>query len=153
MKKGFTLIELLVSIGILGLVMAGAVNLFFSTMKSGKKTDNLLALRQNGDYVLNTIKSRVYNADTVACVTINHLTVIEEDKPDADFVFDPSSKTLKMDGADLIDSNRFKVSGGSFVCTPDPNSLTEVEVGFTLEMKDGSGESQSFQADIFLRDY
>ena len=153
MKKGFTLIELIVSIGILGLVVVAAVNLFFSTMKSSKKTDNLLALRQNGDYVLNTIKSRVYNADMVVCLG-NNLAVTREDEPIANFTF--SSDTLKMNGADLIDSGRFKVSDGSFECLPNPpnpNDLSQVNIGFKLEMKDGSGEKQSFQADIFLRDY
>ena len=153
MKKGFTLIELLVSIGILGLVIAGAVSLFFSTMKSSKKTDNLLALRQSGDYALNIIRSRVYNADTVACLG-NNLAVTRDSGPVTNFTF--ISDTLKMGGQDLVDSNRFKVSGESFECLPDPpdpNTLTHVKVGFTLEVKDGSGEEQSFQADIFLRDY
>ena len=158
MKKGFTLIELIVSIGILGLVVAAAVNMFFSTMKSSKKTDNLLALRQNGDYVLNTIKSRVYNADTISCLGGNHLVVdemvLDEEGRElrVDFIFFPYSGTLEMDDKDLVDSGRFKVSGGSFVCLPNPNTLTQVKMGFTLEMKDGSGESQSFQSDIFLRD-
>ena len=152
MKKGFTLIELLVSIGILGLVIAGAVSLFFSTMKSSKKTDNLLALRQNGDYVLNTIKSRVYNANTVKCFPSGDRLIVNEDSDTrTDFIF--GSDALIMNGRYLVDSGRFKVSGGSFVCSPNPNSLTKVEVVFTLEMKDGSGEEQSFQADIFLRDY
>jgi len=96
----------------------------------------------------------VYNADTVSCVTSNHLAVKEAGGSDADFVF--ISETLEMDGQNLVDSGRFRVFGGSFECLPDPpnpNALSQVNIGFTLEIRDGSGESQSFQSDIFLRDY
>ena len=147
-KNGFTLVEMLVSMGILVLVAVGVTNLFFSTIKGGKKTDDLVKLRQEGTYALNTIKAKVRNADSAVCEGLS-LTIRDSSGNETVFVFDlVDENVLKMDSDNLAQD----VFAGSFACpSPPPNKPAIVEVIFTIKLS--TGEEQAFSDTISLRDY
>ena len=147
-KNGFTMVEMLVSIGILVLVAVGIANLFFSTIKSGNKTDNLIKLRQTGSYALNVLRTKVRNADSVVCTGVNVLTVRDSSGAETVFEYDGVNDLLTMDSENLAED----VTAGAFDCgSPLPNKPAIVEVSFTIKLS--TEEEQDFNDTISLRDY
>ena len=150
-KNGFTMVEMLVSIGILVLVAVGIANLFFSTIKSGNKTDNLTKIRQTGSYALNVLRTKVRNANSAVCTGEgNILTIRDSSGVETVFAFDLAGENdfLTMDSENLAED----VTAGAFDCgSPLPNKPAVVEVSFTIKLP--TEEEQAFSDTISLRDY
>ena len=142
------MVEMLVSMGILVLVAVGIANLFFFTIKSGNKTDNLIKMRQAGNYALNVLRTKIRNANSAICEG-QSLTVRDSDGNETVFAFDfVDENVLKMGSYNLTQD----VSEGSFACpSPPPNKPAIVGVSFTIELP--TGETQVFSDTISLRDY
>ena len=139
------------SIGILVLVAVGIANLFFSTIKSGNKTDNLTKIRQTGSYALNVLRTKVRNANSAVCTGEgNILTIRDSSGVETVFAFDVAGEDvfLTMDAENLAED----VTAGVFDCgSPLPNKPAVVEVSFSLELS--TGEAQDFSDTISLRNY
>lgn len=70
MRKGFTLVELLVVIAVLSLLGVLVLTIFTSSLRGSNKSQILLAIKQNGQSVLETMDKTIRNADNVVCPSI-----------------------------------------------------------------------------------
>lgn len=151
--KGFTLIEVLVSMGILSLVIVAATGLFFFAIRGGKKTDIVTKIKQNGDYALNLMKTKIRNAKAVSCQGAK-ITVANPEGNQT--IFDLTGGRLRSttDGkSGFLTSEEFKTSGLSFSCSSE--TPTVVSLTFSLSKSGGVEEtaSQTFQTTVSLRSY
>lgn len=68
MKKGFTLLEIVVVIGVLSIVGVIILTIFTRTLKGNNKAQILVAIKQNGQSVLENMSQTIRNADILACM-------------------------------------------------------------------------------------
>jgi prepilin-type N-terminal cleavage/methylation domain-containing protein len=152
-QNGFTLIELLVAIGILGLIIVGANNLFFYTLKGGKKTDAITKIKQNGSYALSSMTTRIRNAASIAdCDRPGELDIKTTDGDTITYKI--TDDQIASNGATLT-SNDLTAISLSFTCSGASVIPPTVFISFTLE-KTGAQEetaSENFQTTVSLRNY
>ncbi len=75
-NKGFTLVEMLVVISVLSLFGIVALTIFSRTLVGSNKSKIILAMKQNGQSVLETIDSTIRNASLVLCPSPNSTSTI-----------------------------------------------------------------------------
>lgn len=69
-SRGFTLMELLVSIAVLSVIGVIFLVVFSNSLRGGNKAQIVLAIKQNGQAVLETIDKTIREADNVICPVI-----------------------------------------------------------------------------------
>lgn len=67
MKNGFTLAEILVSLGVLSILMVVLVQIFFSSVRGGTKSQTVGIINENGRYILDMVDKQVQAADLIIC--------------------------------------------------------------------------------------
>lgn len=154
-KNGFTLVELLVALGILGLVAVAVNNLFFTTMKVGKKTDIHVKLKEDGAYALNYMATKIRNAKEVVIIpSCGGVNIQIKDNDDSMLFFELSSNRIRsrVVGVDtnFLTGADFTASGLNFFC--DLGSPIMVTISFDLTQPD-TGETERFQTRVSLRNY
>ena len=61
-KTGFTLIETVITVGLVGVLSVGIVNIFFSTVKGGGKARLEAEIKSQGDFAITSIERNLRNA-------------------------------------------------------------------------------------------
>lgn len=79
MKKGFTLMEILISIAVLSVIGVLIMVIFSRSLRGGNKVQIILAIKQNGQAILESIDKAVRSSDQVVCVnsTKNTLVIVK----------------------------------------------------------------------------
>lgn len=76
-SAGFTLIEILVSIAVLSVIGILFLTVFSNSLRGGNKAQIMLAIKQNGQSVLENMDKTIRGADNVICVDSNdHKTIV-----------------------------------------------------------------------------
>lgn len=156
LNNGFTMIELLVTIGILGLVMVAATNLFFISLKSKNKTESITSIKQSGNYAIQIMSMMIRNAKNLTCDDTTQIIITNPDNQTTTF-----SCTAAADDSGRIASNSAKlvsnyVKSCNFSCdlTSNPNVAT---IDFTLAKGEAtdilSYATQQFKTTVSLRNY
>ena len=93
--KGFTLVEMLVVMAILSIVGVLIVAIFTNTLRGSNKSQILLAIKQNGQAVLETMDKSIRNADELICIGNNSIVVRSKQGEYIRYtiILDPSKKT------------------------------------------------------------
>jgi prepilin-type N-terminal cleavage/methylation domain-containing protein len=158
MKKnhGFTLIEILAVLGILALVAVAVTEIFLGTIKSQKKADTHLKLKEEGFYSLNYLRANIRNAQTATCVSDpTSLQVTNADGTITNYLVTDDKRLASQTGTEInkfLTSSSFEVTNLSFNCsTPSVNEPVVVSLNFTLNAP--GTETESFQTTISLRNY
>lgn len=69
-NKGFTLAEVLVVMGVLSIVGVLVLVIFSQSLRGSNKSQILIAIKQNGQSVLETMTNMIRNADHIVCPAI-----------------------------------------------------------------------------------
>lgn len=86
MKKGFTLVEMLVVITVLSIVAILVLTIFTRSLRASHKAQVVLAIKQNGQSVLETIDKTIRSSNDVICVSNQDASTIVVHK-DEDNIF------------------------------------------------------------------
>src|SRR3990167_9694281 len=78
-NQGVTLIELLVTISLIGILVGVSGDLLFTIFRSFNKSSTIVNIQEEGNAVLNKIKTDAINASSVT-VTGNQMTLVTEAK-------------------------------------------------------------------------
>lgn len=105
MKKGFTLVELLVSVAVLSILGVIFLVVFSNSLRGGNKAQIVLAIKQNGQSVLETMDKTIRSSDDVVCVgSDKKIIVIAKDGDYTRYRFDPSPSPSPANGQILQDN-------------------------------------------------
>ncbi len=76
-EKGFTLVEVLVSIAILSVIGVLIITIFSRALRGDNKAQITLAIKQNGQAILENLDKTIRSADQVVCVSSsNYKTIV-----------------------------------------------------------------------------
>lgn len=155
LKKGFTLIELLVAVAVLGIIILGANNLFFYTLKGGKKTDILAKIKQNGSYALSSMSTRIRNAASIVNCQPTSDTLEIKNYNGESITYDINASGQIASNSTALTSNDLVASGLSFACNAPAGKPPTISIFFNLTKTGATEESASetFQSTISLRNY
>lgn len=135
--KGFSLVEMLVVISIfavLGVLSTQAVTL---TLKSSKKSDSLVRVRENVNYSLAVIERQIRNSETISscsgATSIINYTSLEG--IDSSFsCVTPGINGYIASGSARLTSSDISVTACSFTCTQlDVNNPPVINVSISAE--------------------
>ncbi len=144
--------EILIAVTALGLIISGAISLFLSSLKTSQKANINSLLRQEGNYALDYIKTKIRNANSVTCsdknneITLDQLIITYDDSEENILV-----KKLGSDQFNNLISSGFKVTSLKFDCDLLSSSGV-VNVNFILN-DPNSNQQQMFSALVSLRSY
>lgn len=163
MKKGFSLIEILVVISIFALIGILTTRSIFTTLRSARKSDSLVRVRENVNYALGVIERQIRSAELVNCATVtaNNLPYIAEGGiTNARFncTIGVNGNIASSSGAVMIPltSGDISVTACNFTCTQAVNNPPSINISVTAEDKNSTGVekgSVSSQTEILLRNY
>lgn len=167
-RGGFTLIELLIAMSVFSVIGTVALSILFMTLRSSKKSETLIALKQSGSTAVSQFAKNVRYAKSlnspISCVTpivastINVTSIIDEGHTTYACTTGTNA-TVASNSSSLIDTNAFVVSQCIFTCSqPTLNDPPTIKLSFTLYSKNNSGFLESagsvpFQTSITLRNY
>lgn len=167
-RSGFTLIELLVVVAIFGVIGTIATVTLFSLLRGASKTEIIKEVKQNGDYALSVMETKIRNStiDDVNCIGMaNNLIIKNNDGTYTtyDCVADGAINRLRSTTSgisgyltnsqvSLADCNTTNIS---FTCT-NLNANKTVSIMFTLKEAGSTTDvanksSATFQTQIALR--
>lgn len=165
-KGGFTLVELLVAFGIFSILGTITISILFTTLRSGKKSDVLIVLKQNGNTAMSQIVRNIRYAKSLdspsTCTsTVNTTSIsITSSADDGRTTYSCTGgryPSIASNGASLIDQNNIRVTDCSFTCSQatlnDPPTISLV---FKLNARSPAGIIESsgsipFQTSVTLR--
>ncbi len=139
-KKAFSLVEILVVMSIfavIGVLTTSAVSL---TLRSGKKSDSLVRVRESVNYSMAVLERQIRNADSIVSCTglpVTTLSYVSMEGVATSFscITSGSDKYIASGSANLrLTSTEISVTGCSFVCTQlNLNSPPIIKVSITAE--------------------
>ncbi len=162
---GFSLIELLVMLGVFSILMMVVAQVLLSSLKSVRKTEASVRVRQNVEYALSVIERHLHSAKGVevcnlGMTSINYLTA---NNVSASFscITAASLGYVSSSSASLtsrLTSEEINVTSCKFDCVDDPTDSTPPLVTVTLTASDrntqGAESAQITQSiKVYLRSY
>lgn len=162
-QQGFTIIELLVAIAIFGIAIVAATNLYFTSLKTKKRTESLYTVRQTGDYALSVMVNMIRNARSIesACNGESSSTITITNPDFGQTEFSCSGNQISSNSAALTPlPSDFSIQGCSsaFICNNNQQGQPPViTINFTL-IKGTIAEplgyaSHNFKTTVSLRSY
>lgn len=171
-NRGFTLIELLISLIVISLIGGVILSIFFSVLRGSNKTNNLILVRQEGEYATDQFSRMVRSAQSIVspdCTAgfsgSTSIEIAANDGQTTTYACDLGASTLASSSANpatLIDipaNSNVQIKACSFSCSEDSNTLIPVvSFSLTLAPKGANNTSetsnvQSFSTSITLRNY
>lgn len=161
MKKGFSLIELMVAISIfavIGVLTTSAVSL---TLRTSKKSDSLVRVRENVSYAFSIIERQIRGADSIENCDGSELSVLNY-LTSENIITDFSCENIGeagyiASGSARITSSDVAVVSCSFVCTQtDSNSPPTVKVKISAQDAIATSEEKgtiTTETEIVARNY
>lgn len=165
---GFTLIEILVSIVIFAVIGTVTLSILFVTLRTGKKSDLLVVLKQNGNAAITQITRNIRYAKSLdsptSCIpsavtqSITVTSLVDDAQTTYACVVGPSA-TITSNGESLLDTNVATVTNCSFTCTQataiDPPTI---RLTFNLVSRNSNNLVETtgivpFQASVTMRNY
>lgn len=160
-QKAFSLVEILVVISIFAVIGILTTRSIFITLRSSRKSDSLVRVRENVNYAMGIIERQIRTAESVNCATVtaNNLPYIADGGISTSF----SLATVGTDryiasGAARLTSNDVTVTSATFTCTQDLNKNNPPSINISIVAEDNKSigaekGSVSSQTEILLRNY
>lgn len=157
-KQGFSLIEILVVISIFAVIGMLATRSIFSTLRSARKSDSLVRVRENVNYALGVIERQIRTAESVTCssVTAQNLPYIAEGGVSTFFDCTLGATGRIASGSAVLTSNDISITACTFTCTQATNNPPSINISITAEDNTSTGSEKgsiSSQTEILLRNY
>ena len=140
-KKGFSLVELMIGIGLTSLLLVSVNLLFFSGIRSSRKSSAIGEVDSEGRYVLGAIMQMVRYAKKIDACSSNSLTVrrVNNDSVTYSVSVVSGSEKISSSSADLTSSRVVisQCSGGTpfFNCPILGGTTDMVEVDICFQMQ------------------
>ncbi len=153
-QKGFTLVELLISLVVLATVTSTIAAVFFISLRSVKKINNLETIKQNGNYAITQMTKMLQYAElfdgvsndnvtyTKVCqlpsssslTTYRYVRFTALDGGQTTFSCGGNPQTVASNSASLIDNTTYQMTACTFTCTQSAsdNPYT-IGVSFTID--------------------
>jgi len=157
--KAFSLVEILVVISIFALIGVLTTRSIFTTLRSARKSDSLVKVRENINYAVGVIERQIRSAESVyPCPLANSLILpyIAEGGIGTSFVCTLGVNGSIASGSATLTSPDISVTGCTFTCTQNINNPPSINISITAEDKNSSGVekgSVTSQTEILLRNY
>lgn len=157
-NNGFSLIEILVVISIFAVIGILSTRALFQTLRSARKSDSLVRVRENVNYALGIIERQVRNAESINCtsVTPQNLPYVSGDGVSTFFNCTIGAGGRIASGSAVLTSNDITITGCTFTCTQAVNNPPSVNISITAEDNTSTGPekgSVTSQTEILLRNY
>ena len=107
MKKGFTLVEFLLYFGLVAIFLFAAINFALQIMKAHLISDNFHELRANVDFVAETLRSEIENAQNID----TDLSIFDDDNGKLALIVSDPAKSPTI--FSLTDSDIFMTQGSN----------------------------------------
>lgn len=162
-SSGFTYIELLVVVVILGILMVGMSNLFFSVIRGGGKVDVGTEIKQNGQQALANMETLIRNSDSVSsCSPIPGQSIVLTGKDGGTTTLlcdltNPATGYIASNSARLT-STKAVVTDCTFTCDTTVGKAPLVGIIFTVTQAGQPGGSYQqatakFSTSVVVRKY
>ncbi|KKS77645.1 MAG: hypothetical protein UV74_C0013G0166 [Candidatus Woesebacteria bacterium GW2011_GWB1_43_14] len=157
MKHGYTLIEILVVVSIFAVVAALTTQSLMSSLRSTRKSEAIVDLRENLEFALSRAERSLRNAKSIDVCTANQIDFTNPDKSVSSVVCAPAAidGTIQFDG-EVITSESVSVTNCNFACLfpiGDPPSAS-LSVTGSYELTEGAeGSSATAETLVQLRTY
>ncbi len=166
--SGFTLLELIVTVAAIALMSTVLSQIFFTTLKTNKRTELLKEVKQNGDFAQESLTRMIQNAQSLSTIcdsagvestsiaivnpdgNTTTLTCVDDGEV-ARMASVSASQTEYLTSTNVTLGATCTTSTFTFVCkggTAVPNSLT---ISFTLSHVDYDAFSAAFQTTVTTR--
>ena len=156
--KAFSLIEILVVISIFAIIGVLSTRSIFQTLRSARKSDSLIRVRENVNYALGIIERQVRNAESVNCASVTPLNLpyVAGDGVPTFFNCTLGAIGRIASGSAILTSNDISITACNFTCTPTVNNPPSITISITAEDNTSTGPekgSVTSQTEILLRNY
>lgn len=154
------MVELLVAVAIIGLAVLSGTGIFFSSLKSKRKSESLAEIKQKGSYSLQVISTKIRSAKKIDLCDLNKganntdtIRISNYDNSTNAFSCDPTNKMITFDSNKLVSNY---VISCDFACnlSVKPPIIT---IDFTLQKGQASDmlgyANQQFSRIVSLRTY
>jgi len=149
-RSGFTLIELVISFGIFSALATGTTLMLTATLRGAARGAAESKVRNEGEYLMETISQRVRYSTSVVCNDPSTLTVNSSNSADNTVFYCNSARgSISRNGTGInndMNSDEVIVSGCQFVCSP-----AAVEVSFSVTDVNSLVDPLVFNTNIVLR--
>lgn len=162
-KRGFSLIEMLVVISIFAVIGILATTSVALTLRSSKKSDSLVRVRENVNYSLSIIERQIRNSESIDCtlVTAQNLPYVAEGGAAGRFncTIGATGNIASASGALLvpITSSDISITACSFTCSQvNVNNPPVVRLSVSAEDATSTGTEKgtvSTDMEIVTRNY
>lgn len=158
-KQGFSLVEILIVITIFAVIGLLSTRSISQTLKSAKKSDSLVRVRENVNYSLAVIERQLRNSENVVCpnASTSLLTYVSLEGTTTSFscVTSGADKYIAS-GSGRLTSDDISVTSCSFSCTKGVNNPAIVKINIVAQDATGTAVekgSVSAQTEIGVRNY
>lgn len=157
MQKGFTLIELIIAFAVFGLLTTGVTLGLTAVIRSTAQTALQAKVRNEGEYLMETVSQRVrYSSDVVCNNPTNDTLVVNSviNSESSTFYCDSPNAALERDAlnpANKMNSDQVVITNCSFICSPTTGDANSVNVQFSVRDKGLLLPALLFDTDIVLR--
>ena len=132
LNNGFSLIELLVVISIFAIVLIITTQSLVVTLQNSRKSESIVDVRTNLNFVLSKIERSLYNAETIETCQSN--TISFTDNNDTSSIIscyaDPTSGWVKYNDENIT-SDSVSVTYCNFSCTTSSSAPTSINISLT----------------------
>lgn len=154
--QGFSLIEILVVVGIFAVLAVVATQATILSLGGAKKSENVIAVRENLEFAASVVERRVRNAKSMNCVGATVLNYVGQDNKN--YSFTCASDYLEADGG-RVTSDEIILTSCSFSCTDGdelkgiPPKVSVNFLGVSAVGADKEVSSASISTTVVLRTY
>lgn len=157
-NKAFSLIEILVVISIFAVIGILATRSLYQTLRSARKSDSLVRVRENVNYAMGVIERQIRTAESVNCASVTSLNLpyIAGDGVSTFFNCTLGANGRIASGSAILTSTDVSITSCTFTCTQTVNNPPSVNISVTAEDKTSTGVekgSVTSQTEILLRNY
>lgn len=157
-NKAFSLIEILLAISIFAVIGILATRSLFQTLRSARKSDSLVRVRENVNYALGIIERQIRTAEKVDCTSVTALNLPYTAGGGVNTFFNCTlgANGRIASGSAILTSTDVSITACTFTCTQVVNNPPSVNISVTAQDNTSTGAekgSVTSQTEILLRNY
>jgi type II secretory pathway pseudopilin PulG len=159
-SSGISLIEILVVVmifAVLGILVTSSLVL---TLQGSKKSEAMVAVRENLDYSMSVIQRQLINASSVNCTTSTSTLLNYADQNGTPSTFacqgSAGNYSVASGSAATLTSTAVKVTNCSFTCTAPAGHPSYVDISLTAQSATITGAqnaTENVNTRVYLRNY